>query len=217
MQAQRRFLGEAAHAMRTPLAVLTARLDLLDDMPVIEALRQDTERMSRLVGQLLRMARLDGLPLDVSQRVELRTVAVEAITSLVPLGLRAGLTIGLQEDAPNACVNGNQAALVLATTNLIENALAQAPAGSEVEVTIGEPATITVLDRGPGVPLEVREQIFRRFERGPSPHGEGVGLGLAIVAEIAAAHGGGVDVTDRAGGGAAFTLTLKPPRRNATE
>lgn len=210
--AQRRFLGEAAHAMRTPVAVLTARLDLLDDAPGIDALRHDTDRIARLVGQLLQMARLDGLPLDVSQYVELRTVAVEAIASLVPLGLRAGLTIGLQEHAPEVAVEGNKAALVLATTNLIENALAHAPAGTEVELMIGEPATITVLDRGPGVPRHLREQIFRRFERGPSPRGAGIGLGLAIVAEIATAHGGSVDITDRPGGGAAFTLTLKSAR-----
>ena len=207
--AQRHFLGEAAHAMRTPLAVLMARLDLLDDAPDIVALRHDTERLSRLVGQLLQMERLAGLPLDLSQRVELRAVAVEAIASLVPLGLRAGLDIGLEEQAGQLCVWGNKAALVLATTNLIENALAHAPAGSEVVVTIAQPATIAVLDRGPGVAPEQRARIFRRFERGPQPRAGGVGLGLAIVAEIAAAHGGSVEVGDRPGGGAEFALKLR--------
>ncbi len=208
--AQRRFVAEAAHALRTPLAVLTARLDQLADVPEIDALRHDTDRMSRLVGQMLSMARLEGLPLDVTQRVELRAVAVEAISGLVPLGLQAGVTISLREAALAIAVRGNQAALVLALTNLLENALSFAPAGSEVEVAIELPARITVCDRGQGVPVELRHRIFGRFDRGPSPHAGGAGLGLAIVSEIAVAHGGSIGVTDRAGGGAAFSLTLEP-------
>ncbi len=207
LEAQRRFVAEAAHALRTPLAVLTARLDMLDEQPGVEALRGDADRMGRLVGQL---------PLDVSAPVDLRAVAVEAIAALVPLGLRRGVEIALSETEAVPPTTGNPAALVLALTNLIENALAHAPAGSVVEVRITRPAIIAVLDRGPGVPSAHRQRIFGRFERGPSPRDGGAGLGLAIVAEIAAAHGGAVSVTDRRGGGAAFVLRLgaaaAPPR-----
>lgn len=206
---QRRFMAEAAHALRTPLAVLTARLDMLNGQPEAEALRHDADRMARLVGQLLRMARLEGLPLDMTHHIQLHAVAVEAITGLAPLALRDGVELALVEDQLIGPIRGNHAALVLALTNLIENAISHAPLGSVVEVVITQPATIAVLDRGPGVPAEHRERIFGRFERGPAPRDEsGAGLGLAIVAEIAAAHDGSIRATGRASGGAAFVLTL---------
>ena len=205
---QRRFMSEAAHALRTPLAVLTARLDMVEDQSALAGLRGDADRMGRLVGQLMRMARLEGLPVDVTQPVDLHGVAVEAITGLVPLGLRRDIEIALEEPQDLAPCPGNQAALVMAVTNLIENALAYAPPGSVVEVKITAPGTIAVMDRGPGVEPAERERIFRRFERGAAPREGGAGLGLAIVAEIAAAHGGTVEVMARGGGGAAFVLTL---------
>ena len=207
LESQRRFVGEAAHALRTPLAVLTARLDALPEGPETTALRHDADRMSRLVGQMLRMARLEGLPLDVSQAADLHAVAVEAISALAPLGLRQEVELALSEGASHLQVRGNHAALVLALTNLIENALAHAPRGTTVEVEIAAPATIRVLDRGLGVPEAHRSTIFERFQRG-GERTEGAGLGLAIVAEIAAAHRGSVRLEDREGGGAVFVLDL---------
>ena len=223
---QRHFMAEAAHALRTPLAVLTARLDLLEAPPGgeratgpeqtiaqdgqrgVPALRHDVDRITRLVGQLLRMARLEGLPLDVSQPVALHAVAVEAISALVPLGLQRHVELALHEAPGVAAVRGNHAALVLAVTNLIENAVGHAPAGTTVEVAIAAPARISVLDRGPGVAAPHRTRIFGRFERGPAAAEGGAGLGLAIVAGIAAAHGGAASVSAREGGGAAFILRL---------
>jgi signal transduction histidine kinase len=207
--AQRRFMAEAAHALRTPLAVMTARLDLMEDRPDIEALRHDTDRLARLVGQLLGMARLESLPLDVTQQVDLHKVAAETIASLIPLAMRNDVELALREGPTLPHVRGNHAALVLALTNLIENALAHAPHGSTVEVAVTPPATFAVLDRGPGVPVCLRDRIFQRFERGPVSREGGAGLGLAIVAEIATAHGGTVQVSEREGGGAVFTLALK--------
>ena len=213
LTAQRRFMAEAAHALRTPLAVLTARLDLQIASPEVEALRHDTDRMARLVGQLLRMARLGDLPLDRVSPVDLHMAAVEAIRGLVPLALHAGVELALVENGPLPPVPGDAAAVVLALTNLIENALCYAPPGSAVEVCLAAPATVTVLDRGPGVPSGDRARIFERFTRGASAHEGGAGLGLAIVAGIAAAHGGRVRCEARIGGGAAFVLVLSPDRR----
>ena len=205
---QRRFMAEAAHALRTPLAVLTARLDMLDGQPDAEALRHDVDRMTRLVGQLLRMARLEGLPLDTARSIDLHAIAVEAITDLAPLAVQRGIELALLESQAVRPLRGNHAALVLALTNLIENALSYAPLGTVVEVAVAAPATITVLDRGPGVPEADRKRVFGRFERGPAPISGGAGLGLAIVAEIAAAHGGSVRAVGRTGGGSAFVLML---------
>jgi signal transduction histidine kinase len=207
---QRRFMAEAAHGLRTPLAVLTARLDALGDAPQAEALRHDADRMARLVGQLLRMARLDSLPLDVAEDVSLHEVAVEAIADLAPLGLRRGVDLALL-GAAGGTVLGNRAALVLAVTNLIENAIAYAPAGSAVEVALAAPGAITVRDSGPGIAPEHRERILRPFERGPAAAHGGAGLGLAIVSRIAAAHGGSVRIETPAGGGCAFVFQVSAP------
>jgi two-component system OmpR family sensor kinase len=173
----------------------------------VEALRRDTDRMTRLVAQLLRMTRLESLPLDVTQRVDLHAVAAEAITDLAPLGLGRRVALALLGESA-VSVRGNHPALVLAVTNLVENAIGYAPAGSTVEVAVARPGRVAVLDRGPGIPAEHRPRILQPFERGPAAREGGAGLGLAIVAEIAAAHGGTIRVEARPGGGAAFLLDV---------
>ncbi len=107
-------------------------------------------------------------------------------------------------------VQGHQAMLSVALINLVENAVAHAPADSVVEVEITTPARISVLDRGRGVAEEDRTRIFERFQRGMTPQPGGAGLGLAIVAEVATAHGGRIRVEPRDGGGACFVLDLSP-------
>jgi signal transduction histidine kinase len=203
LQAHRRFVGDAAHALRTPLAILIARIDELPEGPKSAALRADCDRMRRLVEQMLTMARLDGAPLDVSAAVDLRAAAAEAISGRAPLAISRGIELAL--NAPEALppIEGNQAAIVLAVENLLDNAIAHAPANSAVEVQIDPPATLSVLDRGPGVAEATQARIFERFQTGRS---RGVGLGLAIVAEVAAAHGARVQFQPRAGGGSAFVL-----------
>jgi two-component system sensor histidine kinase TctE len=206
IETQRTFMAEAAHGLRTPLAVLTARLDALGQTPEADALRHDADRMARLVGQLLRMARLDSLPLDVTQAVDLHAVAVEAITALVPLGLRRDVELALLGYDGTLLVSGNHAALVLALANLIENAIAYAPPGSAVEVVVTAPATISVLDSGPGIAVEHRDRLLRPFERGIAAADGGAGLGLAIASRIAAAHGGHIHVDSSPTGGALVAL-----------
>ncbi len=209
---QRSFMAQAAHGLRTPLAVLTARLDIMPDTPGSEALQHDVDRMSRLVSQLLRMARLESLPLETGETVDLRTVAADAIADLAPLGLRHGVELALTGDCP-VLIQGNPAALLLAVTNLIENAIGYAPCGSTIDVTVTAPGRIAVLDRGPGVPPEDQARILQPFERGPKAREGGAGLGLAIVSQIVRAHGGRVQVAERPGGGTVFTLNLESERQ----
>ena len=185
-----------------------ARIDALQDSTEAQHLRQDADRMARLVGQMLQMARIDGVPLNVSERVDLHAVAMEAIGAVAPLAVAHQLNVELT-GAPGGPIRGNRAALVIALENLIENALGHALPGSTVELELTPSNTLRVLDRGPGVPEAERAVIFERFRRGRRPAGAaGAGLGLAIVAEIAAAHGGSAHVSTREGGGAAFELDL---------
>ena len=206
--AQRQFVGDAAHTLRTPLTVLTARLDAMPEGPETAALRRDADRMTRLIEQMLQMARLDGTPLDVTQPVDLHAVAVEAISAMAPVALRHNVQLALSGQAITSAVTGNHAALVIALVNLLENALAHAPPQTLIELSLEPPARLAVLDRGGGVPKEERTVIFERFRRGGTEGSVGAGLGLAIVAGIAAAHHGSVQTIGRDGGGAAFVLEL---------
>jgi signal transduction histidine kinase len=209
LAAQRRFVGDAAHTLRTPLAVLMARLDALPESAEKAGLRQDADRMARLVGQMLQMARVEGAPLDLSGEIDVRDMAREVIAMLGALAVRRGIELALTGGDGPSQVRGNGAAVVVALENLIDNALRYAPAGSTVEVAMAGPGQVSVLDRGPGLAPGECELIFRRFQRGrQKTASEGAGLGLAIVAEIAAAHGGSVRAGIREGGGAVFTLDL---------
>lgn len=208
LEAQRRFVGDAAHALRTPLAVLTARIDELADHPDAAELRGDAGRMARLVEQMLAMARLEEIPLDLSGEVDLHRVAVAVISELAPLAIAGGIVLSLHECDAAGPVTGNEPAVAVALRNLLDNALRHAPAGSAVEVEIAPRATMLVRDHGPGVPERERARIFARFHRSPTGRSGGAGLGLAIVARIAAAHGGAAWMEPRAGGGSVFVLRL---------
>jgi signal transduction histidine kinase len=205
LDAQRRFAGEAAHALRTPLAVLTARLDAAESAADLATLREDAARINRLVGQMLAISRLDGLPLDVSAPLDLRAVAASVVGALAPLAIARGVDLALTGAETLPPARGNAAAVEMALQNLIDNAIAHAPRGSTVEVELAPPATVRVLDRGPGVPVAEAEAVFDRFH---SRRSGGAGLGLAIVAGVAAAHGGSARVEPRPGGGACFELVL---------
>lgn len=213
LDAQRRFVAEAAHALRTPLAVVTARVDALPRDSATEALGADVDRLTRLVAQMLTMARLEELPLDISAKVSLGEVAVEAISARALLAIRAQVELVLLRPEAPVEIRGNHDALVLALGNLIDNALAHAPRGSVVEVEIAaDPPRLTVSDQGKGVPEAERELIFNRFGRGQAAVQGGAGLGLAIVARIASAHGGSAELAPHDGGGARFVLNF--PKAN---
>lgn len=218
---QREFTADAAHELRTPLAILRTQIDMIADRELARSLRQDVENMSRLVNQLLEMAELETFVIGDDETADLVAVAAEVAAFLAPIALTNDKRVAVIGGEKPMLVHGNADMLGRALRNLVENALAHAPAKTAVEIAVDPPGTIHVSDRGPGVPAADRDQIFRRFWRRDRRRQGSAGLGLSIVARIAELHGGTVSIADRPGGGAIFTLAfsgvIAPPKRRAQE
>ncbi len=204
---QRDFTADAAHELRTPLAVMRAQVDAAGDSELTRSLRRDIDAMSRLVTQLLRIAQMETLVVDPNERADLHAVAVDVATELAPLAIQRRREIHLNGGDAPVIVRASRAGIEHAVRNLVENALTHTPEGSSVEVEVTADGSVAVRDFGPGVPAADRPNLFRRFWRGRQDGG-GAGLGLAIVARIVEAHRGSVTYEEAPGGGGCFRIRL---------
>jgi two-component system, OmpR family, sensor kinase len=222
MQKQREFVADASHELRTPLTSVLANLELLqasldadghaEDREVVDSALRSSRRMSRLVGDLLLLARADAGRLDKHRRCDLAEVAGDAAAEAAPLMGERELVV--DNDRPLR-VEGSADELHRMVLNLLDNAARHTPERATVELSLreeGGDAVVEVADDGPGIAAAMREQIFDRFVRGEGPsdtaRGTGTGLGLAIVGAVAESHGGSVEATESDSGGALFRARI---------
>jgi len=208
-RAQRDFTADMAHELRTPLAIMRARVDSLEPGPVRDALRTDLVNMTRTVSQVLDIAELESFVVG-DAKADLHAVCAEAVGFMAPLAVDMSKTISLTGAEGPVWVRGHAEALFRAVRNLVDNAIRHTPGGGSIEVHVSADGVVPVIDDGPGVPEAERDSIFRRFWRRDRTQAESRGLGLAIVARVAETHDGSVTVDNLPDSGAVFTLRLRP-------
>jgi signal transduction histidine kinase len=206
---QRQFTADAAHQLRTPLAILRTRIETLGDGAAREVLHADIEGMSRIVAQLLEIAELDTLVLDPGEIADLRAVCTEVVGSIAPFALAQHKDIALKGANAPVMIHGNSEMLQRAIFNLAENAIKFTAMDTSVDVEVGEDGSVRVRDCGPGIAEAERELIFQRFWRRDRQRSDGAGLGLSIVRGVADDHAATIAVENLPGGGAEFTLRFR--------
>lgn len=216
---QRQFSGNAAHELRTPLAIMQTKLELFaaehknmedDTAELVRSQAEQLDRLSRLVHTLLEMSNLSSAPR--SDRIELAPLIEEIITDLTPLASQNDIT--MEQDCDNVVITGSDALIYRLVFNLIENAVKYNRRGGSVSVSVhkeNSDVVVRVSDTGCGIPEEYRESIFQPFfrvDKSRSRQMGGVGLGLALVHEIAVLHGGSVRAEPGNKVGTVFIVTL---------
>jgi two-component system, OmpR family, sensor kinase len=223
IQAQREFIADASHELRTPLTSILANLELLhaelseaertgEQGEMVESALASSQRMRRLIADLLLLARADAGRTGIRRECDLSEIAEAAVAEVRPTA--TGHHLELDRAQPVA-VEGDPDELHRLAVNLLDNGLRHTPDGSEIEVAVERrngSAVLEVSDDGPGIPEAERDQVFSRFARLGGPGDviadSGTGLGLAIVRAVATSHGGSVEVGDSDKGGARFTVRL---------
>jgi two-component system OmpR family sensor kinase len=221
MAAQRAFVADAAHELRTPLAALKLQLQLAERASegperaaALSELAGGLERSTHLVQQLLTLARLDpgaGTPAARSA-VDLAALVRQTVADHAVLAEHERIDLGAARVEEGVSVDGEPAALRTLLANLVDNALRHTPGGGRVDVSAGggaEAPYLEVADSGPGIPAAERERVFDRFYRTPGSAEGGSGLGLSIVKAIAERHGATIELLETPGGGLTVRLVFR--------
>ncbi|OLS64831.1 sensor histidine kinase [Pseudomonas putida] len=214
---QGQFIADAAHELRTPLAVLKARVELglRSQAPqvwreTLEDAAQSTDKLTHLANQLLSLARVENGARAVAEGgaelLDLSQLARELGMAMAPLAHARGIALALEAEAP-VWVKGEPTLLNELLSNLVDNALAHTPKGGNVILRVTAPCELEVEDDGPGIPPEEREKVFERFYRRGV---QGTGLGLAIVGEICRAHLAEISLHDGEKGGLKVRVSFNP-------
>jgi two-component system sensor histidine kinase TctE len=218
MAAQRRFVSNAAHQLRTPLALMSTQAGVAaretDDArreEALQALRSSIRHVSRLASQLLTLSRAEpGSRRPRSETIDLAAAARDIVAAHAEQALQRNIDLGLEVSEP-VPVEGDGTMLREMLVNLVDNAIRYTRPDGRVTVSVGRRGDIAVLDvedNGPGIPAAEREQVFERFYRVLGTEGEGSGLGLAIVREVVDGAGGEVNLAEADGGGLVISVRL---------
>ncbi|SDI83443.1 two-component system, OmpR family, sensor kinase [Bradyrhizobium lablabi] len=221
VERQRRFMADAAHELRTPITALTLQAENLDQVVLsqesaerLDALKQGARRTSRLLEQLLTLARHDFDPAVPAAVVELDRCARNVVADLLPESAEKGIDLGFDEIQP-CRIDAEPLMIEILIRNILDNALRHTPRGGKIDISVQcgrDGATLTVEDTGPGIPPEDLDRIFEPFFRGTRHQGEGSGLGLSIVKRIVDNLGGVVTVQNVASAGATgLRATVRMP------
>lgn len=189
---RKRFIADAAHELRTPLAVVALRVEALEDDTAKQELRRGLDRLVHIVSQMLDAERLSLSGRERSP-VDLVAVARDVVADLAPTAIKSGYDLSLEASDAPVVVNGDVHAISRAITNLVANSVAHGGGGGQISVVVCADRTIDVIDEGPGVPTALQPRLFEPFSRG-SQDSEGCGLGLHLTREIMRAHGGEVSL-----------------------
>ena len=216
--AQRQFTGNAAHELRTPLALMQAQVELFcaehpgidaDTASLLGLLQEQTERMTHMTTTLLEMSELRGVPCN--DEIDLAPMIEEVLTDLAPLAEEKGITLACEGEAQ---MIGSDTLIYRLLFNLAENAIRYGAPSSTVQISThdeGDRVLLRVRDQGLGIPEQYQTSIFQPFFRVDKSRSRaygGVGLGLALVWEIAALHGGSIEVEESSESGTTMLVTL---------
>ncbi|RUL98042.1 sensor histidine kinase [Rhizobium chutanense] len=197
---RQRFLIDAAHELRTPIAIMQTRIDGMPDGRERQRLLDDVARLAEAAEQLLDFERNDQAA-DLDETVDLVEIARGVVADLAPLAIGAGYQISFQSAVDSLKRKGSPSALPRAVSNLVRNAVDHGGGSGMITVSVSASGAgrISVADEGPGIPAEHRELVFEPFYR-VTPKSKGAGLGLSLVKQIALNHGGEVSIESGAAG-----------------
>jgi two-component system sensor histidine kinase TctE len=222
LSAQQRFIADAAHQLRTPVAGIKTQTELALRMRdpaerqlALQQLHTATVNLSRLIHQLLALARSEpgAQSAHALERIDLTREMREATSEWVPKALQRNIDLGFEEPEQPVWVRGNAFLLRELLGNLLDNAIRYSPADGRVTVRMlreANDAVLRVEDNGPGIPSDQRGRVFERFYRVLDSTTDGCGLGLAIVREIARGHGATVALESGANGSGTVVLVRFP-------
>ena len=201
-----RFILDAAHELRTPVAILQTRVESIAEGPIRNRLLSDAARIAALAEQLLDLQRLDVIGGNFSA-VDVVEICRDVAADMAPLAIAQGYDLSLETLLDHLIVQGDAGALRRVVFNIVQNAIEHGGGKGNITIRIERRAVIEIIDEGPGVPAAERERIFEPFHR-LHPHEHGAGLGLNLVKEIMQRHGGHVVAVDSHQGGACFRLSF---------
>ncbi|MFE0016127.1 sensor histidine kinase [Mesorhizobium sp. NPDC059054] len=208
----RRFLTDAAHELRTPVAILNTRVASLPPTPERARVLRDAARLSTLTDQLLDLQRL-GRQVDRFTKVDLVEIARSVVVDMAPIAFSSGYEMAFEPAVEKLSATGDRASIERAVTSLVQNAIEHGGNRGKITISVFRPAAIEILDEGEGVPEDERKKIFQPFYR-LRPHDHGAGLGLNLVQEIMQLHGGRIEVLDGFPG-ALFRMTFPERQKGA--